>query len=257
MNIRRITWPEWIKMLHDAKTKSKNSKVYWSAMDTGNTAFYGGMSYDVAADSAENVYKNAPTIPHLEIPGLHVRMDDVTYDYQVTGEILDVANYISGIPEHWLMPEPAPIVGNKIIRISVEIGGNANVKAEWMRYRGNAVVTLIHALEVQGYSVELTLVRAFTLSGKEHVFIVPLKDLGEPLNTNRIQFVIGHPAFFRRCAWAVSQLLTDRDMRNAKSLSYPLDTDLHLPWNEGLSTNEGDAMQWAKTKLEEFAHRGE
>lgn len=221
-------------------------------------SFYGG-SFDFAEYSAFTLYKDAPKIPLIEIPELRIAGLDVDYNYDVTGEILDITSHIAGLPEQWLSPQLSYTHSSRVIDLSVEIGGKANITSASMTNRGQAIVALIESLELRGYSLSLTLVRstvargrdtswsgASVSTGEQFVMTLPLKRIGEPLNINRTQFAIGHPSFYRRLLFGV-QAYFGFDSSNTKTQDYVIPSDFHISHKMGLSEALQDALDWAET----------
>lgn len=225
---------------------------YSGTNDIAGLSWYGGMTYKQAVEATVE-YKGAPAIPHIEIPGMHVRIDDVDYTYQVTGEVLDVASYTMGVPEHWLMPEPIQFEGSKTFKMLVEIDGAGSVEASELANRGQAIVALIHSLELQGYSVGIDIVDAGKRGGKlTYALLIPLKAEGEPLNVNRAQFVIGHPAFYRRILFSLDHIVCSEPVEGlapgTDSVTLP-GYDLRLKYTDGLSSDPKESMAWVKRTL--------
>lgn len=257
----RIEWTEMLEKLQLASQMYKTVKKAWAVSDNGTESleWTGGINHTTAVKLVTDGWKDAPPIEHIQVPDMNLIQQDIIYNYEVSGEILDISTYLTGLPEHWLSPEIVTLSGGNVLRISIEIGGLGSIEANELRNRGKAIVALVHSLELQGYSCEIDIIRAFLRrnTGEEIAWTIPLKKAGEALDTPRTQFVIGHPAFYRRCLISLNELDT-RQANATKTLKYKPDGyDFHLHYEEGLSSSENQSMQWAKTKLEEFAHRGE
>jgi hypothetical protein len=200
-------------------------------------------------DAAEYGKWDAPTIEHLTLPELTSVSEDVRFFHDVTGQHLDICAYITGQPEQWQVEEPIEKPCGRVIRLAVEIGGTSSVSAESMANRGEAIIALIHSLELQGHSVEVTIVRAYQNSNHEtYNFLVPIKRAGQALDVKRLQFMIGHPSFYRRCLFGFAEIAHGESLRSCSTgtRSYSPEGYIHLSCNEGLY----DSIEWAKR----FAH---
>lgn len=219
-----------------------------------NAVFFGGMLPSEALDALENGWKNAPAISELSIPALPARIDETVFYNDVCGDVLDIGAYCAGLPECLIQTETRQTVGTKILRFAVEIGGNSAIQAREMRHRGTAMVALINALELSGYSVELTIVRSFAEDygfGRKHVYMIPLKQAGEVLNMPLVQFAIGHPSFFRRCLFGLTEYKTGKSMWKSKATTtnYRPDGFIHFSHRDGLSNSEAESLKWAESMV--------
>jgi hypothetical protein len=236
---------------------SANRQGY-SSTDTSdpdrNGVFFGGMLPGEALDALENGWKNAPAISELSIPALPARIDETVFYNDVCGDILDIGAYCAGLPECLIQTETRQTVGTKILRFAVEIGGSWAIPAHAMRHRGTAMVALINALELSGYSVELTIIRSFAEDygdGTKHVYLIPIKQAGEVLNMPLVQFAIGHPSFFRRCLFGLSEHKMGKSMHEskAKTTNYKPEGFTHFSHTDGLSNSEAESLKWAESMV--------
>jgi hypothetical protein len=173
--VHTIELPELFSVLRNSTVKG-----YGRIRPTDD--WNGNLDYDAALDAAEFGKWIAPKIENLTVPSLETESEDMRYFYDVTGNTLDVASYISGEPEYWITEEPIRKPCGRVIRLAVEIGGLGIVSAHAMANRGRAIIALIHSLELQGHSIELTIVRAFTNArGENYRFLIPIKHAGQSL----------------------------------------------------------------------------
>jgi hypothetical protein len=213
----------------------------------------GNLTYTAAVDAAELGKWDAPTIEHVTLPEVTGVSEDVRFFHDVTGQHLDISAFICGEPEHWQVEEPIEKPCGRIIRLAVEIGGNAFVTAASMANRGQAIIALIHSLELQGHSVEVTIVRAYRNGKKENYnFLIPVKQAGQAVDMRRLQFMIGHPAFYRRCLFALSEIAHGESLETCSTttLSHAPEGYIHLPSSQGLCDTPEQSLLWANS----FAH---
>jgi hypothetical protein len=208
----------------------------------------GNMSWSQALDAAQYGKWEAPAIDSLTLPSLETPSDDMRYSYDVTGQALDIAAFCAGEPEHWQVAEPIYKPATRVFRFAVEIGGMGTIAADSLRNRGEAIIALINSLELQGHSCEVTIVRAFSNArGESYKFLIPIKAAGQALDVKRFQFIIGHPAFFRRCLFGLSEMAQGTNMGtcHTSTQNYKPEGFTHIPYQDGLGSKE-DAIEWAK-----------
>lgn len=237
--------------LSDLLFRIRKSRAEWmSSVKRESYEWNGNLSLAESLDAAEFGKWSAPAIDSLTLPALEAPSDDMRYFYDVTGQSLDVASFVAGEPEYWQVAEPLYKPVSRVIRLAVEIGGLGMVDANHLKNRGEAIIALVNSLELQGHSVEVTIVRAFHMSQqptKSYKFLVPIKSAGQALDIKRFQFIIGHPAFYRRCLFALTELATglNIDENPTCTANYAPDGFIHIGHQQGLG-NKRDAMEWAK-----------
>lgn len=123
--------------------------------------------------------------------------------YDVAGDCVDVGRYVTGEPENMMIWEEAEIENaGKIVRIEANLSASSGISAAQMAIRGAAVCALVDALEQCGKSVELTLCFATKGGRRRMEFYVPVKQAGEPLEMDRLAFMMAHAGMFRRIGFA-------------------------------------------------------
>jgi hypothetical protein len=210
--------------------------------------WHGNLSFNEAFDASQTGNWNAPAIKTVTVPELTGISDDMRYYNEVSGDQLDIASFCSGEPEYWQVAEPIQKPCGRVLRFAVEIGGLGDISADDLRNRGEAIIAMINSLELQGHSVEVSIVRAFTNSrGESYKFLIPIKNAGEGMDVRRLQFMLGHPAFYRRCLFGLAELAQGADMRTCgtRTLEYAPEGFIHISHRQGLGTSER-AMAWAK-----------
>jgi hypothetical protein len=225
------------------------SHTVWSDASAWN----GGLSFDAALDAAEFGKWSAPKIEALTIPQIEGESEEMRYSYDVIGQTLDIAAFLSGEPECWQVEEPIRKPCGRVIRLAVEIGGLADIDAAQLTNRGQAIIALVNSLELAGHSVEVTIVRAFHTKQKgggrnNYRFLIPVKHAGQSLDMKRLQFMLGHAAFYRRCLFGISEVATGHSITKVTTYtdSYEPAGFMHIPHKEGLMNSLSAALDWAK-----------
>jgi hypothetical protein len=121
----------------------------------------------------------------------------------LSGDEVDVGLYLSGEPEcmtDWVMAE-TPSFG-KVVKVIVHLTGTAGVSAEALMYRGLLACLLIDTLEASGLRCEVWgLPKCSADNGGDdpkYLAQVLLKPADEPVELDRLAFMLAHPAVFRR-----------------------------------------------------------
>lgn len=128
--------------------------------------------------------------------------------YGVEGEWCDVGRLAMGDPEclvSWA--DDGDEQPNKIIKIVANICVSGSVSTDAMYSRGAACIAAVDLLESLGYRVELWAGIGCDKYGSERLDSQMLvKDAGQPVDTDRLAYVLCHPAFFRRIYFAHMEL---------------------------------------------------
>lgn len=128
--------------------------------------------------------------------------------FGVEGEWFDIGRMAEGDPEccgYW--EEDGESEKNKIVKIVANICVSACVSTDAMYARGAACIAAVDVLESLGYRVELWAGIGCDKYGSERLDSqVLVKDAGQPVDTDRLAYVLCHPAFFRRVYFAHMEL---------------------------------------------------
>lgn len=92
-----------------------------------------------------------------------------------------------------------------IVRLVVQRGGSAAYEPnEFLNY-GAAVLSYIEGLEAASFRVEIEVSFAAKIGDIDHYLSVIAKRAEEPMEMDRLAYVLTHPAFFRRIAFGVKE----------------------------------------------------
>lgn len=92
-----------------------------------------------------------------------------------------------------------------IVRLVVQRGGSAAYDPEEFMNYGAAVLSYIEGLEAASFRVEIEVAFAANIPPVDHYLSVIVKRAEEPLEIDRLAYVLTHPAFFRRIGFAVKE----------------------------------------------------
>ena len=124
-----------------------------------------------------------------------------TIEMDVSGIYPDVGEYLTGNPE--CMCNLIPQQVNKFIALFVDITASASFSANRLRKRGESLVSLIRALEDQGFLVKLD-VGSYSrdYSGSYGLIRYRVKDHAEPIDDDLVSFLLGTPQAFHGAVFA-------------------------------------------------------
>ncbi len=129
-------------------------------------------------------------------------------DWDVTGQRIDIDEYLNGTPECWVTEEDV-VQEAKVIKVGFSAFMCCDVPANQAINRGAALLSVIDELEAQGYRVELW---AGLHQKSDYVMTdgrVLLKDAADVWSPSSIAFAMCHPAFSRRLGFRWLELHDD------------------------------------------------
>jgi len=116
----------------------------------------------------------------------------------VTGAGVDIGAYVSGEPECMLEFVASEVRRVRHVDIVVNVIAMGCVPADAIVNRGAAILACIEALEHAGCTVAVTAIAAAVDHDTRYDFRIALKAPGVPMDTDRLAFVLSHPAMLRR-----------------------------------------------------------
>jgi hypothetical protein len=229
---------------------SRDSSIGWagsSFADALNMVRYGWHDAGLTAVNLSSAY-------FTKLSGM-VKHENITYD--VTGDCLDVAAYVSGEPEYWQKFEDSFENGpGDVIRIVYNGFFSSGIDGEVIQARGAALVALIQLLEFSGKRTEIVYHVPFT--DRMH-FRATLKASGDELDVSRLMFAVAHQAMFRRIAFSLYEQ-HPKEHSSSYGQPYELDKayqgDIYIPcasYYDEQWTSPDKAQKWI---LEELAKQG-
>jgi hypothetical protein len=116
----------------------------------------------------------------------------------VTGGAVDIGAYLSDDPECFFRLDEEEQV-KPIIRIGVCSVPRCDITSHQLINQGRAIMALIDALEMQGYSTELeALIPFIDNKGRGYIAEIDVKQAGHPWDASSVAYALAHPAFSRR-----------------------------------------------------------
>jgi len=146
--------------------------------------------------------------------------------WDVTGDYFDIGRVLEGEPDCWasdieLDDQFSNDKKGKIVRVLVNVAVSAHYNADILLERGVYALAIVDLLERMGKSVELVASCKLEYNGKRWAWELPLKQAGEELSMDRVAFIVGSPAGFRR-SWF--RVITHTDYPDSgMSLGMPTD----------------------------------
>ena len=141
--------------------------------------------------------------------------------YDVAGDEVDVGRFVSGEPENMLTFDTVTVSGpGPVVSLVVNLTASAAISARAYFARGAAVMVLVDALENAGRRVELSVVASVGshASAATDTIRVLIKQADQPLDRDRLAFVVCHPAFFRRLCFSAARNASGKLCQVATSL---------------------------------------
>jgi len=164
----------------------------------------------------------------------------------VVGGALDIPEYLQGAsPEVFMRMNDDEQQAKPVVRVGVCIIASANVDANTMMNRSRAVLALLDALELQGYSTELDAIWIGAGGCPKVNFQanIRVKNAGQPWDASSAAFALAHPAVARRLGFRLMEF-NDAASRVTESgygnghVDPPAGYDLYFPY---LSDNDKNA----------------
>lgn len=185
------------------------------------------------------------------------------WEYDVGGEIPDVAAYCAGVPEHMASPADPDRSGLATApRIVVDGFYPAKMPAEAAERYAVALASHIQAISANGRGVDMEVSGMVEQEGKRVGVRIPITTAGAPLDLDRIAFAL-HPALLRRLMFAILESRSDFAFLGG-SFGFPerpgawmlpdVDAVIPSPWEaytEGAAETVESLADWMARHLEE------
>ena len=164
------------------------------------------------------------------------------------GFMLDVGSYLAGDELCALRPDESTHEATNVVKLRVSLacasGVSDKMKANW----GVGIAFLIDRLEAQGKSVAIeacyyteghcgTTEDGETV-GKNYLTTITLKNAGEPLDLDRVAYIIAHPAAHRRLIWRTRECEKSLGGDYGGPRRLPQTDEQHLINIEGVQFNQ-------------------
>tara|TARA_R110000851_G_scaffold65939_1_gene149419 strand:- start:175 stop:993 length:819 start_codon:yes stop_codon:yes gene_type:complete len=172
--------------------------------------------------------------------------------YDVTGGAVDISAYMSDDPECFFRLDDE-VQQAPIIKIGVCAVPCANIESHELMNQGRAIMALVDALELQGYSTELTALIPFKKREATYLVEVVVKAAGAPWDASSVAFALAHPAFSRRLGFKALEVQPNYSYITAEGygrgdIDAPVEYDIYFDYltsNSIVSTPDG-ALEYVK-----------
>ena len=129
----------------------------------------------------------------------------------VEGQCPDVDAYLRGDPE-CMFHVKEEYTEKKIITMQISVAVHSGISPKIIYWRGAVAVAIANALETKGFSVNLLVDYSTGRSSPQMVsVVVPAKSAGQPLDLDRMAFLLAHPGSLRRLAFSIYEHQTDAE----------------------------------------------
>lgn len=144
---------------------------------------------------------------HVDAVAAKAKAQAPESDYSVTGHTLDVGEFLTGNPTHWMTDDEDKSERRPVLSIGVHIGRQGNIDAADVVRRGAAILSVIDDLESNGYRVELYALWAnkAPMAKSQSFFQTLVKDADEHWSPSSVAFALCHPAFSRRLMFRLAE----------------------------------------------------
>lgn len=161
-----------------------------------------------------------------------------TQGLEVAGAYPLVPAAIAGDPMCMFTPDAQSIKTKPVVRIVVNVAVSGNVPRATIQARGAAILSWVDELEASGYRCEIAIVEtglfgANSPSPKGVLFSATGKLPEEPLDVDRMSYLLCHPSVQRRIFFAMyegeERLRSELGLTAAQAMTYGQPTDDILP----------------------------
>ena len=149
--------------------------------------------------------------------------------WDTSGDYFDIGRVLEGEPDCWasdieLEDQYANDKKGKIVKVLVNVATSCSYDAQKILQRGVYALAIVDLLERLGKSVELVATCKVEVNHGDNGIYgweLPLKKAGEELSLDRVAFILGSPAGFRRSWFSV---ITNKEYPNVGgNLGMPTD----------------------------------
>ena len=205
-------------------------------------------------DGLEKIRKFKSSIENIAARAIQEQellFDNVGLDF-------DMALVLQGTPECWF--DYSPREEGKVVRIAYAVSVSASLSEDMIATRGAAIAALVDLLEMHGIRVELDCFYDFKTGNPEKNFLcsVRVKDAGQPIDLDRMAFLLMHRGFNRCLAFSYTEQIVGRTDSWIGWSDVPFPTEGYdLVIERGFSgwshyQSIGSMISWMKEQLKAF-----
>ena len=212
-----------------------------------------GSPWDEEQSTRFNPYSWDETLQHLTkgwsgSKALKVASDKIsemrdhsgtTTEFDVTGDFIDIGDYLTGVPECWgsMIEDPKPLLK---LSIMIEAGVGGSRSSSEIENRGAAILAMIDAFREKGFFLDITINSSCDGMDSRRDRQVQLNfDTANGYSRDLLAFCVAHPCFLRRIVFAIRHKEShDHDYNGYSKDGDPRGYDIHI---RSMNT---DQMQW-------------
>lgn len=166
-----------------------------------------------------------------------------------------------GDPMSMVDPGDLSAAKRPVVRLAFSFSYSCGKRAQEVEDYGSALLSWIDRIEESGRSVEVMACHLASASGWRFGSSIVVKRAGEPLEIDRVAFVVGHPAFLRRIHFRAYEREGADGFEDAFAGGYgmpetrrPTDLDPSVHWLPGPQDYSGrgvrDAVEFLRRHVE-------
>lgn len=148
--------------------------------------------------------------------------------YDVAGMLPDVPRFIAGAPDCMFTVGEDLRARRPVVRVVFAPCWSAGVAEKNIINRGVALLSIVDQWEDDGYSVEIDLAFRAEADGWDFRVTCPVKRAGEPLELDRLAFVLANPSILRRVIFSLYEQQGQKGFEGAFTGSFGSPADIPL-----------------------------
>lgn len=128
-----------------------------------------------------------------------------TYSFDVAGQFIDIGRYLGGEPECFgTLDDAGQTAAQPVVKLFVNLAASGSVSVESLFARGAVILAAIDVLEATGKRVEVVAAKG-SRGHNIHETYVTIKRPDQPVDADRLAFVLAHAGCLRRLFFSVME----------------------------------------------------
>tara|TARA_Y100000004_G_scaffold186747_1_gene238623 strand:- start:2313 stop:3260 length:948 start_codon:yes stop_codon:yes gene_type:complete len=206
--VQRFDYDTFYDLITNKIPALRSGKYILSSRE-GSADFTGTRNWDAAeqlfTEGWEEGLQKVAEISEIISNTVKQQLPEVTFQYDVTGGMVDVGTLMSGVPECMLNFNEQETSATKYVDIHVNGSVSCGVSTTVIENKGAAIMALVDALEVLNYRTRVVLHDTATRPSLAANHQYTVKDYDEPLERDRMAFLAMHPSSFRRLGFTMME----------------------------------------------------
>lgn len=244
-----LEFVEWVEGHNRKLQGSDNIYNYSQYVTSHNYTEWAGGTFEEALQLAKTGW-NAPMAELDELVAIdHMAAEMVpawVREVGVSGDEVDVAAFVEGVPEHMVTMLPMPTRGfGRVVRIKVNCAYAQHISTAKIIERGRVLTALVDRLYLEGLRVEivvqLSTERIYRRNRYHLQYNIELVGAGgNDVSLPDVMYAVGHPTMLRRLGFAAIELEGERWRRMFIADQYGSVCE---------ATNEGEAEERGEIRI--------